>query len=97
MKLGNSSQEKKNLLFEKFGDYCLDISKLVFGGVILAAVMQLDINTTWLFVIGGIIVCIMAFAGYVLFRIIKNRQYGTFDFFISLWSCRLGRHRLGAS
>lgn len=46
MKLGNSSQEKKNLLFEKFGDYCLDISKLVFGGVILAAVMQLDINTT---------------------------------------------------
>lgn len=72
MKLGNSSQEKKNLLFEKFGDYCLDISKLVFGGVILAAVMQLDINTTWWFVIGGIIVCIMAFAGYVLFRIIKK-------------------------
>ena len=72
MKLGNSSQEKKNLLFEKFGDYCLDIFKLVFGGVILAAVMQLDINTTWLFVIGGIIVCIMAFAGYVLFRIIKK-------------------------
>lgn len=73
MKLGNLNQEKKDLLFEKFGDYCLDISKLVFGGVILAAVMQLDINTTWLFVVGGIIVFIMAFAGYVLFRFTKNR------------------------
>ena len=26
-------QEKKNMLCEKFGDYCLDVSKLVFGGV----------------------------------------------------------------
>ena len=40
------------MLCEKFGDYCLDLSKLIFGGVILAAIMQLDINTVWLFVVG---------------------------------------------
>ena len=40
------------MLCEKFGDYCLDLSKLIFGGVILAAIMQLDINTVWLFVCG---------------------------------------------
>lgn len=40
------------MLCEKFGDYCLDLSKLIFGGVILAAIMQLDINIVWLFVVG---------------------------------------------
>lgn len=44
------------MLCEKFGDYCLDLSKLIFGGVILAAIMQLDINTVWLFVVGTVIV-----------------------------------------
>lgn len=44
MKLEKLDQEKKNMLCEKFGDYCLDVSKLVFGGVILAAIMELDIN-----------------------------------------------------
>ena len=45
------------MLCEKFGDYCL--SKLIFGGVILAAIMQLDINTVWLFVVGTVIVALV--------------------------------------
>ena len=48
------------MLCEKFGDYCLDLSKLIFGGVILAAIMQLDINTVWLFVVGTVIVALVA-------------------------------------
>ena len=47
------------MLCEKFGDYCLDLSKLIFGGVILAAIMQLDINTVWLFVVGPVIVALV--------------------------------------
>lgn len=47
------------MLCEKFGDYCLDLSKLIFGGVILAAIMQLDINTVWLFVVGTVIVALV--------------------------------------
>ena len=40
---------KKSMLCEKFGDYCLDLSKLIFGGVILAAIMQLDRDIYWIF------------------------------------------------
>ena len=47
------------MLCEKFGDYCLDLSKLIFGGVKLAAIMQLDINTVWLFVVGTVIVALV--------------------------------------
>ena len=47
------------MLCEKFGDYCLDLSKLIFGGVILAAIMQFDINTVWLFVVGTVIVALV--------------------------------------
>ena len=47
------------MLCEKFGDYCLDLSKLIFGGVILAGIMQLDINTVWLFVVGTVIVALV--------------------------------------
>ena len=47
------------MLCEKFGDYCLDLSKLIFGGVILAAIMQLDINTVWLFVVRTVIVALV--------------------------------------
>ena len=47
------------MLCEKFGDYCLDLSKLIFGGVILAAIMKLDINTVWLFVVGTVIVALV--------------------------------------
>lgn len=47
------------MLCEKFGDYCLDLSKLIFGGVILAAIMQLDINTVWLVVVGTVIVALV--------------------------------------
>lgn len=36
--------ERKEKFAEKLGDYCLDISKLVFGGIVLAGVMELDVN-----------------------------------------------------
>ena len=60
------------MLCEKFGDYCLDVSKLVFCGVILAAIMELDINTTWLFIVGTVIVALTAYAGYILYRMSKK-------------------------
>ena len=56
------------MLCEKFGDYCLDLSKLIFGGVI----MQLDINIVWLFVVGTVIVALTAYAGYILYRMSKR-------------------------
>lgn len=32
--------KKKELMYQQYGKYCQDMSKLVFGGVILAAIMD---------------------------------------------------------
>lgn len=48
------------------GVYCLDISKLVFGGVVLAGVMDLGIDRYWLFGLGSLIVLITALTGLAL-------------------------------
>lgn len=42
----------KELLLGELGKYCMDISKLVFGGIILAGVMELDVDKALLFGIG---------------------------------------------
>lgn len=50
-------------MLSELGKYCIDISKLVFGGVILAGIMKLEINRTLLFGLGAIIVLIMLITG----------------------------------
>ena len=50
-------------MLSELGKYCIDISKLVFGGVILAGIMKLEINCTLLFGLGAIIVLIMLITG----------------------------------
>ena len=65
---------KTALILEKLGDLCFDIAKLIFGGVILAAVMQLDINTVWLFGSGFLIVLLSVIAGCVLFNMSNQKK-----------------------
>lgn len=57
------------------GVYCLDISKLVFGGVVLAGVMDLGIDRYWLFGWGFVIVLVMAVAGLIFIGLsnLKNK------------------------
>ena len=62
------------LILEKLGDLCFDIAKLVFGGVILAAVMQLDLDTVWLFGIGFVIVLLSVIAGCILFNLSNPKK-----------------------
>ena len=59
----------KELLLGELGKYCMDISKLVFGGIILAGVMELDVDKALLFGIGFAAVLIMAVAG-LLFNVL---------------------------
>ena len=44
--------QKEKLIFEG-GKFCLDMAKLILGGVVLASVMQQDVNV-WLLVSIGI-------------------------------------------
>ena len=49
------------------GKYCLDMSKLIFGAVILAGIMNLGVNSLFLFGIGGVLVILLAVMGFVFY------------------------------
>jgi hypothetical protein len=70
IKIDNKTKQD---LYEKFSNYALDLSKLVFGGVILAGIMNMDVNTTLLFGLGSLFVIILTILGYIL-TILKHNS-----------------------
>lgn len=56
--------KRKELLYQEAGKYFLDLSKLVFGGVILAEIMNLGFNDTAMLTVGGFIVVSFALVGF---------------------------------
>ncbi|MBQ8486579.1 MAG: ABC transporter permease [Prevotella sp.] len=60
-------QKKRELMMQEYGKYCLDMSKLIFGGVVLAGIMNLGVDDSFLFIVGGIIVAILAFMGFTFY------------------------------
>ncbi|MEO8146448.1 MAG: DUF6722 family protein [Bacteroidia bacterium] len=58
----------------EIGKYLLDISKLVFGGVVLASVIQIeDVSRIGILSIGVIVTLAFALAGFRFFNI-KNKK-----------------------
>jgi len=65
-------EEKKKYLMEELGKYCLDVSKLVLGGVILTGIMKQEIEDyTTLFMVGGVVFFIFLLGGFILFWKLK--------------------------
>ncbi|MBR2292083.1 MAG: ABC transporter permease [Prevotella sp.] len=60
-------QKKRELIMQESGKYCLDMSKLIFGAVILAGIMNLGVNSLFLFGIGGVLVILLAVMGFVFY------------------------------
>jgi hypothetical protein len=58
------------IMKEQLGKYCLDLSKLVFGGAIISAIMKESISLFWVILLGGAAVVVLAIAGFLL---IKNK------------------------
>lgn len=58
----------RKALYEEAGKYLLDVSKLIFGGVILAGVMNLNVDKIVLFIIGTLAVIVTAVIGFILFK-----------------------------
>jgi len=57
---------------EELADYCLDVSKLVLGGVILTGIMKQEIEDyTTLFTIGGVVFFIFLVSGFILYWKLK--------------------------
>ena len=53
---------------EHLGKYCLDLSKLVFGGAILSAIMKESLPVFWIILVGGLVVAILATSGLLLIK-----------------------------
>ena len=81
-------------MMQEYGKYCLDMSKLIFGGVILAGIMNLGVNDSILFVVGGIIVAILAFMGlhFIQSQNHKNRRYRYAFYLFSYGNMCCGRN-----
>ena len=56
------------------GKFCLDIAKLVFGGVILAGIMQQGIDFNSLFLTGLSVVLLFVIFGFYLIKKSKQRK-----------------------
>ena len=65
LKSTKPSNDAKNVISEA-GKFCLDIAKLVFGGVILTGLMRQDIEYLSLFLVGFGVVLIFAILGFYL-------------------------------
>ena len=61
----NSTVKKRTIL--KASDYCLDISKLILAGVVLAGVVDLDINKSYLLIAGSFVVVVFGLGGFFLY------------------------------
>ena len=67
-------KENKTELYQEIGDYLVDISKLVFGGVILAGIMNIeDLDKTMLFGIGSGVVFVTGTIG-LLMKVYNNKK-----------------------
>ena len=65
--------EKREIALSEIGKFLIDISKLVFGGVILAGIMRYEsVNPTLLFGIGGIVFLICCVSGIIFITLSKN-------------------------
>lgn len=67
--------KRKSYLLEEGGKYCLDVSKLVFGGIILAGIMKQDIEDyLTLFFSGGCVFALLLAFGFILINRSKKNN-----------------------
>lgn len=61
-------KERKKKLYLKISDFLLDLAKLVFGGIILTGIIDLNLNRVWLFSVGAVVASIFALWGFNLYQ-----------------------------
>lgn len=60
------NKQRRNILLEKWGKFCLDTAKLIIGGVILAGIMRTDVSPEYLIIYGTLFVALFFGIGTVL-------------------------------
>ena len=79
--------EKRELLFAEIGKFFLDIAKLIFGGIILAGIMEIGVDKYLLFMIGGALTVIFAMAGLLLMILSKKNHMKNFILILEEFKC----------
>ena len=68
--------------YKEASKFVLDLAKLVFAGVILAGIMDMDITKGNLLSVGLVVVTVLIVSGaYLYYRAIKNIDYDYHSFF----------------
>ena len=67
-------KEKKEAILSEVGKFFIDIAKLVFGGIILASIMKIDVKQSLLFILGGIAVIIFVTVGLLFIALSKSKR-----------------------
>lgn len=61
------SRADRRKVYLKMSDLFFDLGKLVFAGIILTGIVNMEVNDVALFTIGGIVTFILIVAGYLFF------------------------------
>ena len=56
-------QKKRELMMQALGKYCLDMSKLIFGGVVIGSLLDAKENWIYLLIIGTIMFFVLLWIG----------------------------------
>jgi len=66
-------KETLSKLYLEASRYSLDLSKLIFGGIILSGIMGMQIEKAYLLIVGLIAVILTALFGFIMF-LLANKQ-----------------------
>lgn len=75
MKKNRRSFRKETLskLYLEASRYSLDLSKLIFGGIILSGIMGMQIEKAYLLIVGLIAVILTALFGFIMFLLANKK------------------------
>ena len=60
-------------LYLEASRYSLDLSKLIFGGIILSGIMGMQIEKAYLLIVGLIAVILTALFGFIMFLLANKK------------------------
>ena len=66
-------KETLSKLYLEASRYSLDLSKLIFGGIILSGIMGIQIEKAYLLIVGLIAVILTALFGFIMFLLANKK------------------------
>ena len=62
------ARQRQKILYMKYGDFLIDLAKLVFAGIILTGIIDMDLDKIWLFTVGVVVVLFLSSWGFNIYH-----------------------------